>query len=206
MRALATPRRALPPRSEASFPIPRRLRGGSAHRRLWPAFPWLWVLASPCRLPRRLGASTAGGPGRRKPRSAGVEPRVRWACARRCAGSSGPQSVLPPGSSSAPSQTRLALGLPGPFPPVGGEDPEKPFCPCSELSQPEGSPQSNSLPSTAWGVRGRAPPMAWPEICTQAPPGRPRSLTQRRSFLLKWEAEWKLNPGWQGPGQGDKRS
>lgn len=97
-------------------------------------------------------------------------------------------------------------GPPGPFPPVGGEDPEKPFCPCSELPQPEGSPQSNSLPSTAWGVRGRAPPMAWPEICTQAPPGCPRSLTQRRSFLLKWEAEWILNPGWQGRGQGDKRS
>lgn len=69
-----------------------------------------------------------------------------------------------------------------------------------------GSPQSNSSPSTAWGVRGRAPPTAWPEIWTQAPPGRPRSPTQRISFLLKWEAEWKRNPGWQGRGRGDKRS
>lgn len=136
----------------------------------------------------------------RASRAAGSRARREWS-----RGFVGPvRAGVPP----APSQTHPALGLPGPFPPVGGEDPEKPFCPCLEPPQLGGGGLSRAtpLPSTAWEMRERAPPKARCDIRTRAPPRRPRSPTQRRCDLLRVGSRGETRSGTAGAQTGDKRS
>ena len=154
---------------------------------------------------RRPASSIARWPGRRKPGAAGVEPLF---CRAARAGERAPRDpppphcpkgALPPRSSPAPSQTRLAVGVLGPFPLVTGsglriQESLVPFLSCPSLGwlgtpTPEGSLPSRSRPPGPRGLGeapapapAPAPRKAWPEI-TRAPPGRPRRPTQRRSIL-----------------------